>query len=52
MTPTPFIENLNLKANTLTEITSDKIPNNVIYFFGVYGASTFLAVCSPPPDGA
>ena len=42
MTPTPFIENLNLKANVLTEITSDKIPNNIIYFFGTYGASTFL----------
>ena len=42
MTPMPFIKNLNLKANTLTEITSDKIPNNIIYFFGVYGTSTFL----------
>ena len=41
MTPTPFIENLNLKANVLTEITSDKIPNNIIINVKIF-LSTFL----------
>ena len=38
ITPTPFAENLNLKANTALEFVSDKAPNNIIYFLDYTGA--------------
>lgn len=39
ITPTPFAENLNLKANTALEFVSDKAPNNIIYFLGLHGSA-------------